>query len=154
MKWFKFIGIVWGFVLLFFFLQGSFNGSLNQFLISSSLVYNFESKNLSHLFLDEDFEKKNILHDYYSNDYEKQQYIYDRNIYSFQNLVKLNFRYDSIYDCKYWSIIWWLYYNENKDKFNWEHKYITTDNHVYNMIYNDSGYCIADQNNLECINLN
>lgn len=72
----------------------------------------------------------------------------------FHEEVKKRFVYDENYDCKYWSYVWTLYWQENKDKYNWRLKTIDTDNHVFVMFYNETSYCTADQTNLNCVSVN
>ena len=67
----------------------------------------------------------------------------------YKTFIQNNFLYDiDSYDCKYWSYVHTLYWKMNKEKYNWKLDYITTDNHVFVMIYNESGYAILDQNNI------
>lgn len=60
------------------------------------------------------------------------------------NVIKKHYMYNELYDCKYWSYVWTLYWMMNEDKYNWNIKYLSTDNHVFVMVYNDSGYIIMD----------
>lgn len=69
----------------------------------------------------------------------------------FKTFINVNYKYElNSYNCKYWSYIYTLYFQENKERFNWKFKYITTENHIFTMIYNQSGYIIGDGKNLEC----
>lgn len=98
---------------------------------------------------------------------KKDNYFYLNNLNSKENFIYLNefskplneyisfidenFMYDiESYDCKYWSFVHTLYWKLNKDKYDWKLQYLDTDNHIFVMLYNDSGYAILDQNNLEC----
>lgn len=54
------------------------------------------------------------------------------------------------YDCKYWSYVWTLYWKQNYKKYNWDLKYITTTNHVFVMVSNETGYIIMDENTIDC----
>lgn len=69
---------------------------------------------------------------------------FNKGLYDFHELLKQNYYYDELYDCKYWAYVWTLYYKENKNEHNWHLKYLDTDNHVFVMVYNESGYIIMD----------
>lgn len=72
----------------------------------------------------------------------------NKNITDFHNSIQLNYYYDSLYDCKYWSYVWSNWWKYHKDEY--ELKTIKTSNHIFIILSNDSSYCIADQNNLYC----
>lgn len=87
----------------------------------------------------------------YDNIYD---YIYDNfntSITSYRSYIERNFIYEAnMYDCKYWSYIHTIYYTVNREKHNYNMKYITTNNHIFVMIYNDSGYCMLEQDLITC----
>lgn len=83
----------------------------------------------------------------------KDNYIYlnefSKDLPQYREFIKRNYMYDiDSYDCKYWSYVHSLYWKANHLKYDWKIDYITTDNHVFVMIYNESGYAILDQNNI------
>lgn len=76
---------------------------------------------------------------------------FSQDLSDFHETLSKAYRYENgTYDCKYWSYVWTLYHKENKDRYDWRLDYITTDNHVFVMTYNETGYCIMDQNRLDC----
>lgn len=89
-----------------------------------------------------------------SNDYRQDFYDenFNKNLSEFYKVLQHHYIYDvSFYDCNYWSFVWSLYWKEKKDFYNWKIKYIYTDNHIFIMVFNESGYIIMDENNLLCI---
>jgi hypothetical protein len=74
-----------------------------------------------------------------------------KNLTEFHKTLEKNYIYSELYDCKYWSFIWSNYWAYNKDKF--DLKVIRTDNHIFAILYNENVYCVADQKNLNCIDL-
>ena len=79
-----------------------------------------------------------------------QQYFY-KDVQEYSHFIEDVFIYDvDSYDCKYWTYVHMLYWKANKDVYNWKFEVIDTDNHVFGMIYNDSGYITLDQNNINC----
>lgn len=69
----------------------------------------------------------------------------------FHQFLSEHYIYDvNSYDCKYWSYVWTLYFQMNKDKHNWKFEYIDTENHIFAMVSNSSGYCLLDENNVNC----
>jgi len=83
---------------------------------------------------------ENLIHKYFSMD-----------LYDFDLLLKSKYKYeDETYDCKYWTYVWLSYTLYNSKKYGWSPKIISTDNHLFVMMYNDKGYCIADLDNLNC----
>ncbi len=90
----------------------------------------------------------------YANDLSLENYYertFSQGISDFYDTLLKAYRYeDGTYDCKYWSYVWTLYHKENKDRYDWKIDYITTDNHIFVMVRNETGYCIMDQNRLDC----
>jgi len=88
----------------------------------------------------------------YLNSYDTR-YSHEQNLFmgyfgkpfdEFKEILNGQFIYTEDYDCKYWAYVWTLYWKENKDKYNWKLDYLTTGNHVFVMVYNESGYIILD----------
>ncbi len=97
----------------------------------SILKKNFEDKNLKIL------DEKNIFGKY-ASDYDFTTYY---------NYVQENYKYvNETYSCSYYSFMWSLYL-EKKDI---EYKFVTTNNHIWVMAYDDKGYCILDLNYTMC----
>lgn len=70
---------------------------------------------------------------------------FNKNLTEFHKVLKENYIYSyNEYDCKYWAFVWTLYFKENKEKYNWRLKYITTQNHIVVMVYNEKGYIVLD----------
>ena len=78
--------------------------------------------------------------------------LFNLDLIDFHNQIKLNYVYSDAYDCKYWAYVWSNYYKFNQDKYNL--KLIATDTHIFTILYNDSMYCLADQDILNCVNQN
>lgn len=77
---------------------------------------------------------------------------FDKPLYEFYDVLREHYIYEKdSYNCKYWSYVWTLYYKMNYKKYNWNIEYLSTDNHVFVMFSNESGYCIADGDILECM---
>lgn len=76
---------------------------------------------------------------------------FNKSLYDFQEVVSVYYVYNDLYDCKYWSYVWSLWFKKNKDKYDLNIKYIDTKNHIFVMIYNDSGYCTLDLQNVNCL---
>jgi len=53
------------------------------------------------------------------------------------------------YDCKYFAYVWkeWGVYN------GFSYDYVLVDGHVFTIFYDESKYCIGDNDNLECRHL-
>jgi len=76
---------------------------------------------------------------------------FNQDIHNFKDIIDNNYIYTlDKYDCKYWSYVWTLWFKNNKDKYNLNIKYITTSNHIFVMVYNDSGYCTLDLFEANC----
>lgn len=74
---------------------------------------------------------------------------YDLELNEFYLILNESYIYTSDeYDCKYWTFVWSYWAWNHRDKYNF--KTITTNNHIFGMIYNDLGYCILDENNVKC----
>jgi len=85
--------------------------------------------------------------------FDKRTQIYidnfDLPLRNFTYFIQQNYYYkEGTYDCKYWSYVWTLYWKQNKDKYDWKMKYIDTENHIFVMVYNSSGYVIMDGNDV------
>lgn len=84
--------------------------------------------------------------------YSEVNKIFNQDLNTFHNTIKNNYYYEvNTYDCKYWSFVWLNYWKYNKDVYNWDVKFIETNNHIFLMVYNESGYCIMDGNELICL---
>lgn len=70
---------------------------------------------------------------------------------NFTKVIQENYYYDDMYNCQYWSFIWTLYWQEHRNETKWKLEYVDTDNHVFVMVYNDTGYCILDQTEVNCL---
>lgn len=79
-------------------------------------------------------------------------YIFNNSLSDYYEILNNNYYYYDInnYDCKYWAYVNTLYYKMNYKKHNWSMDYITTDNHIFIIIYNNSGYCVLESNNYKC----
>lgn len=86
---------------------------------------------------------------YYNQD-EIRDYYFNLPIEEFYSILQKKYTYSKDYDCKYWSYVWSVYYVYNKDKYNWDLEYVDTNNHIFVMLYNESGYCIADLDRFDC----
>ena len=65
----------------------------------------------------------------------------------FYSILESNFEYNiNTTNCIYWSNEYANFARAN----NHSYKYITTENHIFIMIYANSSYCIADQLRLNC----
>lgn len=84
------------------------------------------------------------------NTYTYLEY-FNLNFEEFKQVLNANYIYNSDYDCKYWTYVWTLYWKETKDKTNWELDYITTQNHIFVIVSNESGYCVLDGNEQVCL---
>jgi len=84
------------------------------------------------------------------NDNEDINDLFSLGLFEFHEQLELNYIYDrDSHDCKYWAYVWSNYYKFNKDEYSL--KLITTENHIFAILYNNNMYCIADQNILNCI---
>lgn len=109
-----------------------------------ALEHHVKSHNLSVPFPDTFAPNQVSLKQYYRK-------TFSQDLSDFHETLSKAYRYENgTYDCKYWSYVWTLYHKENKDRYGWNIDYITTDNHVFVMTYNETGYCIMDQNRLDC----
>lgn len=83
--------------------------------------------------------------------HKQRKQIMEKNISEFTKIVEKNYEYEKgTYDCKYWSFVWTNYWKFHKEEYNWDMKYITTDNHIFVMVYNSTSYCTFDENNVNC----
>lgn len=69
---------------------------------------------------------------------------FHKDFFEFKEVLNKNYIYSDDYDCKYWAYVWTLYYKENRLRYNWKLDYIDTQNHVFVMVSNVSGYIILD----------
>ena len=81
--------------------------------------------------------------DFYLNNFNKP-------LNEFLPILQQHYVYNSSYDCKYWAYVWSLYWKTNKDKYNWDFEYLTTENHIFVMVSNSTGYCILDLDDIYC----
>lgn len=137
-KEYIFLLIIFLLMLISFIVGVGFKEHYEKQIILNELKSNFVSKNLS--ILDEPLD--------INLDYNKKLYESDKDIYSYSQYIENNYFYDENYNCQYYSFIWSLY----AIKHNLDYKFITTDNHIFVLIYNETGYCLADGNNLTCFN--
>jgi len=91
-----------------------------------------------------------------SGNFDTQTTIYfkyfNKDFVEFQKVIKKKYIYsENVYDCKYWAYVWTLYWKENKNKYNWKLDYITTENHIFVMVSNSSGYCLLDGDDINCL---
>jgi hypothetical protein len=83
-------------------------------------------------------------------DYNTKIYLetFSKDYEEFRIILNSNYYYElGKYDCKYWSYVWTLYWKKNKERYNWKLDFITTENHLFVMVSNESGYIILDGNN-------
>lgn len=78
------------------------------------------------------------------------QYVYGSplvNITPFQylNTLQTYYEYTDVKDCKYWSYVWYEYF---KNRLDYDVQYVFTNTHMFVVAYNDSGYFIAEQDEL------
>lgn len=67
----------------------------------------------------------------------------------FNEYININYVYTTNeLNCKYYSLLWAYYLSYHSE---FTYNFITTPNHVFVMFYNESGYCIADGNDLMCM---
>ena len=76
---------------------------------------------------------------------------FNKDVYEFQEIVKRHYIYNELYDCKYWTYVWLLYWKNVRHKYNWDMQIMTTPNHIYLKVYNETGYCILDQTEVFCL---
>ena len=78
----------------------------------------------------------------------------DWDLNKFHTKLKENYEYTEIKDCKYWSLIWALYFE--KHEYSWQFVDLQEDRvyspHVFVVAFNESTYCTADQFELNCYN--
>jgi len=78
--------------------------------------------------------------------------IMEQDLDNFHQDVKEYYYYDNdSYNCQYWAYVWLNWWKYNKDEYNLKIKTINTDNHIFVMVYNDSGYCMLDGNDKHCM---
>jgi hypothetical protein len=71
----------------------------------------------------------------------------DYDIDSYHAYLNSNYKYvKNQTDCKYYSLIWALYL----EKHHIEYKFVTTDNHIFVLAYDDKGLCKLDLNEVQC----
>lgn len=90
-------------------------------------------------------------------DYKKELYehydigkFYNGSVEEFGIVINSYYIHNNTYDCKYWTYQWAKWWMHNKDRLNLDMKYITTDNHIFLMVYNESGYCTLDGREHNC----
>ena len=79
---------------------------------------------------------------------------FNKDVFEFHRVLENNYYYNNVYDCKYWAYVWTLYWKENREKYNWDIEYIDTENHVFVMVSNSTGYCVMDGKDLICMGIN
>lgn len=145
---FIFLSLILGSLANYFILKTS------DSIVTINYVYQqehmIEKHNLSFPFPNnEDIIKRNIL---VSNDEQLRQFLFNLPLQQFHQEVINNYHYEPFfYDCNYWAYLWSAYVLSSQDINNLQVKIIDTDNHVFAMAYNESGYCIMDGSNLECL---
>ncbi len=77
--------------------------------------------------------------------------IFNKEIDEFKYTLFKHYEYvENTYDCKYWAYVWTLYWKYSlKDTM--KLKYVTTDNHIFVMVYNELGYCTLDSLEVNCL---
>ena len=127
------VGLLISMSLYTIYFIGSFDEGFKKSYQLKMLKSHIENNNLEIL------DKQNII---YSNEWES-----DKDLISWHNYIIENFQYDrELYNCKYWSLVWALYFEKN----NVDYKFITTSNHIFVLAEYENRYCIADQENLDC----
>lgn len=146
------------------------NNNKNKIIVSSLILllsltifvfvevtfkYNNELENIKNAYVIEDYvEDQNLRLPFPNwvelgyNDNERINNLMNLDIFEFHSKLVDNFIYSEIYDCKYWSYVWTNYWKYNKNEYNL--KIISTNNHVFVILYNNNMYCIADQDILNC----
>lgn len=67
-----------------------------------------------------------------------------------EEIIKPNFEYNQDYDCKYWVYVWSVWWDYTKNQHDMEFRTVALDNHIYAVVYDESEYCVLDQNSVEC----
>jgi hypothetical protein len=83
-------------------------------------------------------------------DYMRDAYE-NKSVAEYMDFISEIYFYDERYDCKYWAFVHSQYFVIVKDKYNYNLKYITTRNHIFVMLYNETGYCILDGKEYLCL---
>lgn len=83
--------------------------------------------------------------------FDAGEFYANKSVAEFGSEVERYFVYNETYDCKYWTYNWAKWWTHNKDRLNLKMKYVTTDNHMFLMVYNESGYCTLDQDEYKCL---
>ena len=126
-------------------------------VIMSSLIYPSEFETIKNTILIENYVEDNNLNMPFPNwvDLPNNEIMVNNlmntNIYDFHEILIKNYQYDELYDCKYWAYVWANYWKYNSNKY--DLKVIKTDNHIFTILFNETQYCIADQLNLNCVEL-
>lgn len=77
--------------------------------------------------------------------------LFGKPIEEYMEFIQEVYYYNESYDCKYWAYIHSLYFVVVKDTYDYKLKYIATPNHIFVMLYNESGYCILDGDEYVCL---
>lgn len=77
--------------------------------------------------------------------------LFDKPINEYMDFIKEVYVYNETYDCKYWAYIHSLYFVVVRETYDYKLKYITTPNHIFVMLYNETGYCILDGDEYICL---
>ncbi|MHA1381439.1 MAG: hypothetical protein ACTSRG_23980 [Candidatus Helarchaeota archaeon] len=122
----------------------NYSTDINNINYAKMMKNNIDNKNLTLLFPN-------------SGDLEDSLYKYkltkdllDLNLTEFHNNVAFNYKYDSDYDCKYWSYVWLIYAYHNKERYDWDVQITEVRNHMFILVSNNESYCILDQNIVNC----
>lgn len=79
------------------------------------------------------------------------EWVSSKDIYNYNKYIRDNFNYSkNMYDCKYYTLMYVLY----AKKHDIDYEYILTTNHISVILDFGDKYCLADQQNLECIYTN
>lgn len=115
------------------------------FLLSQ--VHNFKSNNLTY---PQNYNNSLILNRIVTKDDIDK--LFNVSVQDYKLWLQQNYFYDKSqgYDCKYWTVIHFIYWSYHNDKYGWSIKTVKTDNHIFALMYNDTSYCIADGKNFDC----
>lgn len=130
-----------------------FGDSVSMYQHAQVIENKIHSEGIPVPFPDSLFESENRAKGF-RNTYDVRDYYFNLPFEEFQEIVKDKFVYSETYDCKYWTYMWTAYWKYNKDKYNWGMKYISTDNHLFAIVYNETSYCTLDQDVVICQTLN
>lgn len=124
-----------------------FGDSVNTYESIKNIQNNLNENNIPKPFPDSFIELKG---DEFISTSEIRDHYFSKPFDEFVEIVKDKFVYSKIYDCKYWTYVWMTYFTYHKDEYNWKAEVIDTDNHMFMMVYNESGYCTLDQDQVNC----